>query len=108
MIGNERADDVATSFAEGKIPELYEGKKAEYGFDILNISYNEKMKSARDKTRTRSRAKAYSYLSLVDGIFSRHSTWAECEACVKGSKGAKYRKAISAEDEVAIKKEWGV
>lgn len=108
MIGNERADSIATSFAEGKTPELYEGKKSGYDFDILDVSYNEKMKSARDKTRTRSRAKAYSYLSLVDGIFSRHSTWAECEACVKGSKGAKYRKAISVEDEEKIKKGWGV
>jgi viroplasmin and RNaseH domain-containing protein len=56
----------------------------------------------------RSRTKAYSYLSLVNGIFSRHDTWAECEACVKGEKGAKYRKAVSVEDEAAIKKEWGV
>jgi len=108
IIGNERADDIATSFAKKETPKLYEGIVAEYGFDIFDVSYNKKMKSTRDKTRSRSRAKAYSYLSLVDGIFSRHSTWAECEVCVKGSKGAKYRKAISAEDEAVIKKEWGV
>jgi len=104
VIGNERADYIATSFAEGKTPNLFRGSITEYGFDILDVSYDEKMKSARSKTRARSRAKAYSYLSLVGGIFSRHSTWAECEACVKGSKGAKYRKAISIEDEAIIKK----
>jgi len=108
MVGNERADGIATSFAEGKTPKLYKGPVEEYGFDIFDISYDEKMKSARKKTRVRSRAKAYSYLSLVNGIFSQHNTWAECNACVKGKKGVKYKKAISAEDEKQIKREWGV
>jgi len=108
MVGNERADDIATSFAKEEKVKLYEGSVTGYGFDISDISYDKKMKSARDKMRARSKIEAYSYLSLVDGVFKKHPSWKECEERVKGKKGVKYRKAISADDELSIKKEWGV
>ena len=38
----------------------------------------------------------------------RHATWGECEKRVKGKSGAKYRKAVSSEDEKAIWREWGI
>jgi ribonuclease HI len=106
MIGNERADDIATSFAKGEKPKLYKGKNSDYGFDLLDTSYDEKIKAARSKTRSRSRIRTYSYLSLVDGTISKHKTWQDCEARVKGKKGVKYKKSISAEDEKNIVKEW--
>ena len=53
------------------------------------------------------KAKAYSYLSLVDGVTQRHTTWAECETRVKGKK-AKFRKTVSMKDEKDILNEWGV
>jgi len=107
MVGNERADDIATSFAEGVKHKLYKGPVSEYGFDITDISYNAKMKSAREKTRTRSKKRAYSYLSLVDGVLARHETWSECEARVKGKRGVKFKKTLNVEDEKSIIKEWG-
>ena len=51
--------------------------------------------------------KAFSYLSLVGGAAKRHATWGECEARVKGVSGAKFKKAMSQEEETAILKSWG-
>ncbi|MET0211386.1 MAG: viroplasmin family protein, partial [Vicinamibacterales bacterium] len=49
-----------------------------------------------------------SYLSLVAGTPMRHATWAECERRVKGQPGARFKKAISADDESAILRSWHV
>jgi len=107
VVGNERADIIATSFAaKEKNLELYDGKLSEYSLDkILDISYDTETKKDRSASKQHSRAKAYSYLSLVDGKVARHSSWAECEARVKG-KSAKYKKTVSKEDEEKILKEW--
>lgn len=107
IAGNERADEIATSFAEGEETELYHGPRAHYAHDLNNTTAVETKHAARAASKTRSRAKAYSYVSLVDGVFKRHATWAECEKRVKGARGAKFKKALSAEDEHMIRAEWG-
>jgi ribonuclease HI len=38
----------------------------------------------------------------------RHASWPECERRVKGRSGARFKKAMSASDEAAILKAWGV
>ncbi len=106
VIGNERCDEIATSFAGGKQVSLYRGKLSEYPRNILNFTIDETLKQEKSDKRAKSNAKAYSYLSLVDGVAMRHITWAECEARVKGKK-AKFKKSISAEDEQSILKDWG-
>jgi viroplasmin and RNaseH domain-containing protein len=40
--------------------------------------------------------------------FQVHYTWDECKKRVEGAKGAKYKKALSKEDEEVIKRSWGV
>jgi ribonuclease HI len=99
--GNERCDDIATSFADNIDPHLYIGPRNLYTIDLDAAS---KISSAEKKRS--SSAKAYSYVSLIDGVFETHKTWAECEARVKGVKGARFKKSTSAEEEQAIKKEW--
>lgn len=107
IIGNERCDEIATTLAKGKLVTLYRGNTANYGENLLDFSLDESLKEEKSEKRSRSNAKAYSYLSLVDGVLMRHATWAECEARVKG-KSAKFKKALSAEDEKVIAKEWGI
>jgi ribonuclease HI len=107
VIGNERCDEIATSFASGKPATLIRGKLSTYGRDVLNFTIDESLKKEKSEKRAKSNAKAFSYLSLVDGVTMKHATWAECEARVKGKK-AKFKKSISAEDEQEILKEWGV
>ncbi len=106
VAGNERADRIAVSFAEGKPEKLFDGNFSDYEIkNILDISHDVEQKENRSKNRQHSNAKAYSYVSLVDGKIMTHKTWSECETRVKGKK-AKYKKSISKEDEEKIMNEW--
>ena len=108
IAGNERADEIATGFAKGDDVELFEGDLENYSIDILNTAIDDDVALKRGATRAHSRAKAHSYLSLVNGKVVRHTTWADCEKRVKGKAGARYKKALSIEDEKQILKMWGV
>jgi len=105
--GNERCDEIATEFADGKKVLLFKGALRDYGYkNITNISHDhEKMtiKLAHKKaTSAHSRAKAYSYVSCMGGITKIHQTWAECEVRVKGVRGALFKKALNPEDQAEI------
>jgi len=106
--GNERADEIATNFAEGNYPDLYEGPLSEYPIDIQNISINTNVEKERKNARKRSRAKAFSYPTLVDGEVKIYSNWDDAKKRVEGATGAKYKKALSKKEEKDILKEWGV
>jgi len=101
IVGNERVDAIASDFAEGKKVELYSGPLETYGKDILNITKDETAHEAKSAARSKSKLRAYSYVSEVDGVVKTHKTWSECEDRVKG-KNARYKKAISSEDEINI------
>lgn len=98
--GNERVDSIATSFADGVSAGLYDGPEKNYSVSLSKLT------PSIDTKKTAS-GPAYSYLALLDGSLHRFSSWAECEAFVKGKK-AKFRKALSLEHEKEILKEWGV
>jgi ribonuclease HI len=102
--GNERCDKIATMFADKKSVELYNGSLEEYPIDLLSSTPNREKKVVKSKSR--SKEKAYSYLSMIDGKIETYKTWAECEAKVKGTKGAKYKKALSKEEEEEIIADW--
>jgi ribonuclease HI len=104
VAGNERCDVIATTFARGETPELYSGSMKDYAVNILNIAVD----AQKHEIKTRSGTKAYSYLSLVDGIPMRHHSWPSCEKRVRGKSAARYRKSLSAEDELRILKSWGI
>lgn len=97
--GNERVDTIATSFAEGKGIELFNGKSKDYKIDIKNL------KPLYAGNAVKKSGKIYSYLSMVDGKIEAHKTWAECEKRVKGQK-AKFRKTFSKIEEENLIKEW--
>jgi len=106
IIGNERADTIASDLGEGKVVELYSGPKAEYPYAIEDVSYDEVKAAERSAARKRQAAKAYSYISEVDGVVQTHQTWAECEARVKGKKGVRFKKSLSADEEAVIIKDF--
>ncbi|MES2087729.1 MAG: ribonuclease H [Patescibacteria group bacterium] len=107
VAGNERCDVIATEFADGKNPTLYQGSLAEYPIkgvlNLYDISY--KKLETKKISRSHQKATAYSYVSLVDGTVLVHKTWAECEARVKGKK-AKYKKVLSSEEEKDLVDLW--
>ena len=106
--GNERADEIATQFADREHVGLYRGPARSYDRDLLDLSAATIASSARPSARRpKSKGKPYSYLSVVDGRPMRHATWDECERRVKGKSGARFKKAMSALDEAAILEAWG-
>jgi ribonuclease HI len=108
IVGNERCDEIATGFAKEDPPGLFEGDLEDYAIDILNIAVDTKTAEKRSAARSHSRMRAYSYLSLVNGVAKRHTTWEDCEKRVRGRSGVKYKKTISPDDEQRILLSWGV
>lgn len=110
--GNERCDEIATSFADETPVALYDGEAQKYPIKISDqegiphILFDKAAQSRKKKSSKHSSAKAYSYVSCIDGKVKTHKTWAECEARVKGVKGTKFKKAVSAEDERRLIAEW--
>lgn len=116
VLGNERADLIATAFADGDRILLFTGsardyerllgdtvgKRNSFGKSFENLQTQNK----KQKEKLRSSQPAYSYVSQVGGMIERHQTWAECEARVKGKSGAKFKKALSEEDEANIILSW--
>jgi len=102
IAGNERVDEIATSFASGKKVELYSGSANEYEIDIKNMAPKYATPSNGAKA---SSAKAYSYVSLVDDEVKVHATWKECEDRVKGKK-ARFKKVFSKAEEAKLIEEW--
>lgn len=96
---NERCDVIATSFADSNPVVLYNGSRERYG---VNVSIAPKGSTT---SKSKSKSKAYSYVSMVDGEIKVHKTWEECKARVHGV-NAKYKKAVSPEDEENIIKEF--
>jgi len=106
--GNNRVDMLATTFSTEVVPNLYNGPKSEYKIDLTEPTEAQVVADKNGFVKASKNGKAYSYLSLVGGKLEKHKTWAECETRVKGQAGAKFRKAISPEDERDILKSWGI
>ena len=111
IAGNERCDQIATAFADGESPKLYDGPF--YGYPIENIldpggslGNVSQQSEERIEAKKRKNAKAHSYVSRVEGLIKIHKSWAECEVWVKGKSGAKYKKALNAADERRIIEEF--
>lgn len=106
--GNERVDFIATLCAKEKqfkTQKFFDGPMAKYPFDIWSVKESKKRSVSQ---KSSSGKKAYSYLSLVGGVLMRHESWPECEKRVKGVPRAKFKKALSKEDEENIIREWGI
>ena len=98
---NERVDVIANSFARGKNVELYKGEKKNYS--LPETSEKEKRDTKSGAKRT---GKAYSYVSKVAGVITRHATWEDCKRKVEGRTGAKFRKVLSKEEEDELIRSW--
>ncbi len=100
--GNERCDHIATTYADGGVPELYAGPLSKYGIDV---TVTKSLGPVVKKSSTKS-GKAYSYVSAIKGVVKVHKTWAECEDRVRGVAGARYKKVFSKEEERALTSLW--
>ncbi|HYC34102.1 MAG TPA: ribonuclease H [Candidatus Paceibacterota bacterium] len=98
VAANERCDEIATSFADNKEIDLFDGKKEDY---LVSFSLN----AGSKKKKSSSKAKAYSYVSELNGEIKIHKTWEECKKRVEG-KRARFKKSVSRENEREIIEEF--
>jgi ribonuclease HI len=105
IAGNERCDEIAVAFSQGKWVELYSGSLIKYTVPIYDFPPEEPIPEMKPKVEKKA---AFSYLSLLHGKVCRHQDWASCERRVKGQSGAKFKKAESEADEKKILESWGV
>ena len=103
--GNERCDEIAVGFSSGKRVQLYHGSLLQYDVAIHDLPEDQELPEMRPREK---KAPAHSYLSYQGGVVMRHSNWASCERRVKGQSAAKFKKAMSAQDEPEILKSWGL
>lgn len=103
--GNERCDEIAVAFSQRQNPDLYKGSAEHYPFDFFKLPAFEALPEMKAKTEKKA---ALSYLSLVGTIPMRHATWGDCERRVKGQSGAKFKKAMSEDEEIQILQSWGL
>lgn len=104
--GNERVDQIAVAFSKRNYVDLYQGTLLNYGVPIHDLPDSLELPESRPRENG-PKPKAHSYLSVIGGVPMRHTSWAECERRVKGQPGAKFKKAMSAEEEVKILSSWG-
>ncbi|MCB9229751.1 MAG: ribonuclease HI [Deltaproteobacteria bacterium] len=106
IAGNERADTIASSFAEGVAPTpLFEGLLSDYPFNPYEYKPAGGHKTPQSSS-TRERNQVY-YISLVNGTFRRHDSWPACQKATSGFSGARFRKVKNAGEEHQIRAEWG-
>lgn len=103
--GNERCDVIAVAFSKRDYVDLYNGEAGRYHFDIDKLPEDRPLPEMKGKNAEP--AKPAWYLSYLNGVLTKHQTWSECEALVKG-RPAKFKKVSSLEEEEAVKKTWGV
>ncbi len=106
--GNERVDAIADALARQAPVELYAGDLGRYAVAILDVPADTSVPARTTAAARKGKASAHSYLSVVDGRPMRHATWAECERRVKGRSGARFKKAASVAEEVAILRSWQI
>ncbi len=92
---NERCDAIANGFARGSPPPLREGD----GSWIPGL---------READVPAPDVAFPAYLSLVEGELRLHLDWPDCDAWVRGAKGARYKKVRSGAELQAILSGWGV
>jgi len=109
--GNERVDEIAVAFSKGSPlqPPLYRGSLLHYFVAIHDLPESREIPPYDpEKNSKRTPVPALAYVSVVNGVPSRHSTWKECEAHVKGRSGAKFKKVTSEAEEKKTWESWGV
>jgi ribonuclease HI len=108
--GNERADKIATSFADDLKTPLFKGTLESY--EKLYKEQDSKKTSKGSLTlkkvevKSKKTGKAYSYVSLVNNTIFIDKDWASCEKRVKGKSGVKYKKVFSKEEEINLVNEY--
>jgi ribonuclease HI len=86
---NERCDIIATTHADNKPTQLFNGNAVDYR---VSLEIPDVLPEKSTKKKSKSNVPAYSYVSKVAGKIETHKWWKDCEKRVKGTKGALFKK----------------
>lgn len=89
---NERADDIATAFADAASPELFQGSRDQY-----TVSLDPEPQLIEGGPV---------YLSLLDDEVRQHSSWEACKQRVEG-RSASFRKVTTEPERDEVLSQWG-
>lgn len=103
--GNERCDRIAVAFSKNDYCTLYSGPYNTYSVNLLDVPDDTSLPEIK---KPGEKKETYSYLSNLGGLVYRHKNWPACQQRVNGRSGAKFKKAMSASDEIEILKSWGL
>jgi ribonuclease HI len=103
--GNERCDAIASWFAASVRPLDGDRPRAARSPTPARPAPSADGRAAKPRAAS---ASGMSYISLVDGIPARHTTWGECESRVKGVKSARFKKVKSPAEADETFARWGV
>lgn len=90
---NERTDFIATNYADNKKVDLFIGLLENYTYDITPTAF---VKQATPKSK---KSTGGYYIVIHNKNISRYETWKECENAVKGSKGVRFKKVQTKDEE---------
>lgn len=105
--GNERCDVIAVAFSKRQWVPLFTGITTGYVFDVNVLPETRPLSEMKSKADPSAPKPPAWYLSYINGVLSKHETWRECEAVVKG-RSAKFKKVTSIDEENQVKKSWGI
>jgi ribonuclease HI len=100
--GNERCDEIATTYADDRAIHLYNGLASQYtvSFDV-SVAEGDNVSKLPKKPKS-----GGFYISLVKGVLEKHTTWDTCKARVSGVSGAKFKKVASDAEVSVVEKVW--
>lgn len=99
VVGNERCDEIAVAFSKGDSPYLYKTDYNSYPHRILPLPAPDPLPEMKFKSSASSKDEKVYYISVVNGVLSKHNTWSDCERSVKGRPGAKFKKVKNDQEE---------
>lgn len=103
--GNERCDEIATSFADGEKMKHYNGKFSGYTINLSVKQQPSQLKTENLKLKTK-KGTPFSYVSEIGGVVKIHTSWTDCEKRVKGKSGARFKKVFSQGEETELISSW--
>lgn len=112
VIGNERADDIATAMADDESVDLYSGTYDAYPLKLITddghpTKEDTAQTDASEKKSQGGSSQAW-YVSWVDGEIETHQSWKECENRVTGVSSARFKKVTSKQEEQTTIENWQI
>jgi ribonuclease HI len=108
IVGNERVDELAVAQSQRRPLKGYSGPLSGYRVDIFPLPEKVPLPEMKSNGGASKDKGSSFYLSYVNGVLERHTTWDQCQARVKGVSQARFKKVSSDSEASETLKSWGL